>query len=84
MDYRSIAQQSKKETMVIDNGAQRQTFELHSDQYEENKHFFLAQYFKNNYDYALSQLPNIKSVVNVTRIEVWVTNRNGSTQMYVI
>ncbi len=73
-------QKSKKETVLIENGAQKQNFEIRSDQYEENKHFFLAQYFRNQFDYALSGLPNIKSVVNVTRIEVWVTNRNGTTQ----
>jgi len=73
-------QKSKKETVLIENGAQKQNFEIRSDQYEENKHFFLAQYFRDQYDYALSGLPNIKSVVNVTRIEVWVTNRNGTTQ----
>ncbi|HLP20166.1 MAG TPA: cell surface protein SprA, partial [Chitinophagales bacterium] len=73
-------QKSKKETVMIENGAQRQNFEIRSDQYEENKHFFLAQYFRDQYDFALSGLPNIKSVVNITRIEVWVTNRNGTTQ----
>ncbi|MDB5281164.1 MAG: sprA, partial [Bacteroidota bacterium] len=73
-------QQSKKETMVIENGAQRQNFEIHSDQYEENKHFLLAQYFYNQYDEALSRLPNIRSNVNITRIEVWITNRSGVTQ----
>ncbi|MFN8287275.1 MAG: cell surface protein SprA [Chitinophagales bacterium] len=73
-------QKSKKETLVIENGAQKQNFEIRSDQYEENKHFFLAQYFRDQYDYALSGLPNIKSVVNITRLEVWVTNRNGTTQ----
>ncbi len=73
-------QKSKKETVLIENGAQKQNFEIRSDQYEENKHFFLAQHFRDQFDYALSGLPNIKSVVNVTRIEVWVTNRNGTTQ----
>ncbi|MBS1611647.1 MAG: cell surface protein SprA, partial [Bacteroidetes bacterium] len=73
-------QKAKKETVVIENGAQRQNFEIKADQYEENKHYFLSQYFRNQYNYALSGLPNIKSVVNITRIEVWVTNRNGSTQ----
>jgi cell surface protein SprA len=73
-------QKAKKETVVIESGAQRQNFEVRADQYEENKHFFLAQYFRDQYDFALSGLPNIKSVVNVTRMEVWVTNRNGATQ----
>lgn len=73
-------QKSKKETVLIENGAQKQNFEIHSDEYEENKHFFLSQYFRNQFDYALSGLPNIKSIINITRIEVWVTNRNGTTQ----
>lgn len=73
-------QKSKKETMVIENGAQKQNFEIRSDQYEENKHFFMAQFFRDQFDNALSGLPNIKSVVNITRLEVWVTNRNGTTQ----
>jgi len=73
-------QKAKKETVIIESGAQRQPFEIRADQYEENKHFFLAQYFRDQYDKAFSNLPNINSVVNITRIEVWVTNRNGSTQ----
>lgn len=73
-------QKSKKETILIESGAQKQNFEVKADQYEENRHFFLAQNFRDNYDHALSDLPNIKSVYNVTRIEVWVTNRNGATQ----
>ncbi|MES2622286.1 MAG: cell surface protein SprA, partial [Bacteroidota bacterium] len=73
-------QKSKKETMIIENGAQKQNFEIRSDQYEENKHFFLAQYFRDQFDNALSGLPNIRTVVNITRIEAWVTNRNGTTQ----
>lgn len=73
-------QQSKRETMTIENGAQRQNFEIRSDQYDENRHFFLSQYFFNQFDNALSGLPNIRSVVNVTRLEVWVTNRTNITQ----
>lgn len=73
-------QRAKKETVVIESGAQRQPFEIKADQYEENKHFFLAQYFRDQYDKAFTNLPNINSVVNITRIEVWVTNRNGTTQ----
>jgi cell surface protein SprA len=73
-------QKSQKQTVTLENGAQRQNFEIRSDQYDENRHFFLAQYFRNHYDGALATLPNITSVVNVTRIEVWVTNRNGTTQ----
>jgi len=72
-------QQSKKQSITLQNGAQQQTFSVNSDQYEENKNFFLAQFFYNQYDGALSQLPKINSVVNITRIEVWVTNRTNAT-----
>ncbi len=73
-------QKSKRESVVIESGAQRQNFEVKSDQYEDNRHYFLGQYFRNQYDFALSDLPVIKSNVNITRIEVWVTNRIGATQ----
>ncbi|MFN8309875.1 MAG: cell surface protein SprA [Chitinophagales bacterium] len=73
-------QKSKRETIMVESGAQRQNFELKADAYDENRHFFLAQHFRDQYDYALSSLPVIKSVVNITRMEVWITNRNGSTQ----
>lgn len=73
-------QKSKRETLVVENGQQKQNFDIKIDQYDENRHFFLSQYFRNQYDEALSALPIIKSVNNVTRIEVWVTNRNGTTQ----
>jgi cell surface protein SprA len=72
-------QKAKKETVTIEGGAQRQLFEIRADQYEENRHFFLGQFFRNQYNKALSNLPNIESVVNVTRIEVWITNRTGAT-----
>ena len=72
-------QKSKTQSITLDNGALRQNFTLTADQYDENKHFFMAQYFRSHYDYALSNMPTIQSVINVTRLEVWVTNRNGST-----
>ena len=72
-------QKSKKESITIDNGIQIQKFEISTDRYDANRHFFLAQYFRDNYDKAMANLPNIQSIVNVNRIEVWVTNRNGAT-----
>ena len=60
-------------------GTQMTPFELNVANYEENRHFFLAKYFRERYDAAMSQLPNIMSGVNITRIEVWVTNKSGTT-----
>ena len=72
-------QQSQKQSVILEDGAQTQTFELKADQYEADKHFFLTQFFRDNYDQSLVNLPNILSQVNIEEIEVWVTNRTGQT-----
>ena len=54
-------------------------FELSALDYDEDKHFFLAQYFRDQYDEALTNYPFIKSQVQITRLEVWVTNRGQQT-----
>jgi len=72
-------QKSKTQSITLDGGSLIQKFSLTADQYDENKDYFLAQYFRNHYDYALSNMPTIQSVINITRLEIWVTNRNGST-----
>src|SRR5690606_24323486 len=43
--------------------------------YEANQHFFLGQYFRENYNTALSMLPIISSPINIKQIEVWISNR---------
>ncbi len=73
-------QKSRSQNLQIENGAQVQTFEVFSDEYDENRHYFLAHPFRENYNDALATLPNISSQVQVTRLEVWVTNRTGATQ----
>lgn len=73
-------QRSKSESLTIQNGTQIQRFEIFADQYDENRHFFLSHFFRNQYNQALSTMPNITSLINITRIEVWVTNRTGVFQ----
>ncbi|MDD2965082.1 MAG: cell surface protein SprA [Bacteroidales bacterium] len=67
-------QESQTSSITVQGGAQTNTFSLKADQYEENKHFFLAQYFRDNYETGLSRLPIVISNVNITKMEVWVTN----------
>ena len=73
-------QKSETSTIRVDGGAQTTNFEIYADDYEANKHYFLAQYFYDNYDLALSNMPIINSNVIITNLEVWVTNRSGVTQ----
>ncbi len=61
-------------------GTQLTPFEMDVANYEENRHFFLSKYFRERYDAAMQQLPNLTTGINITRIEVWVTNKSGTTQ----
>ncbi len=60
-------------------GAQTTAFELNATDYEENRHFFLSQYFRDHYDAAMATLPNLTTSIEITRVEVWITNRTGTT-----
>ncbi|NNC62634.1 MAG: cell surface protein SprA, partial [Eudoraea sp.] len=72
-------QRSQNNTVVAQGGGTINDFELTALDYDEDRHFFLAQYFRDQYDEALSNYPYIRSQVQITRLEVWVTNRSQQT-----
>ncbi|MGZ4073295.1 MAG: T9SS outer membrane translocon Sov/SprA, partial [Bacteroidia bacterium] len=72
-------QKGKKSEVNVTGGAQVSKFTIAGDAYEANKHFFLGQYFRDNYNSALAHLPFVNSQINIDRIEVWVTNSNAAT-----
>lgn len=76
----AVASQKRSEssTINIEGGSTTKEFEIKADDYEENKHFFLSHYFKENYDKALSALPVITGGITINRIEVWITNKTGN------
>lgn len=61
-------------------GVQGREFEVRASNYDENKHFFLGHFFRTRYEQWLSAIPQIISGVQVTRVEVYVINRNNDTQ----
>ncbi|MFR9165297.1 MAG: cell surface protein SprA [Dysgonomonas sp.] len=71
-------QESESQTVGSKNGVQAMPFEFKADAYDENRHFFLGHYFRDNYDTAASQLPFIRSGITINKIEVWVTNKRGN------
>ncbi len=73
-------QRGSADAVTIEGGAQARDFEFSSAEYDENRHFFLGQFFRDNYNSWLSSLPQIISRVNVTRVEVYVLNRNNDTE----
>ncbi|WP_246010515.1 T9SS outer membrane translocon Sov/SprA [Hymenobacter perfusus] len=60
----------------IQNGGQSRAFEIKASQYERDRHFFLSQAFRDRYDASLRNLPTVQSGVEITYLEVWVTNDN--------
>ena len=73
-----VSQKTSNSTVVSSKGGtQLNTYEIEITNYDENKHFFLAHYFRDNYDRSMSQLPTVLSGVSINRIEVWVTNKTS-------
>lgn len=70
-------QRSQTRGVTVEGGGMLQDFELFAMDYDADRHYFLSQYFRNKYDDALRNYPLIDSRVQITRIEVWVTNRQN-------
>ena len=71
-------QNSESQTVNTHGGAQTTEFYITADKYDQNRHFFLSHFFRDNYDTWTSKLPLVSSGINITRIEVWVTNKRGN------
>lgn len=70
-------QESQSQTLNTKGGIQTTEFSFKADEYEENRHFYLGHYFRDNYDNAMSKIPYVSSPVSITKIEVWITNKRG-------
>ena len=73
-------QNSESKTVSTTGGVQSTKFDIKADNYDANRHFFLAQYFYDNYDRFAARLPHVASGIKITRIEVWITNKNSNYQ----
>src|SRR5690606_5973004 len=74
-------QKSQATSVVAQGGGTVEEFELFVRDYDENRHFYLSQYFRDTYDEALSTYPFINNKgIQITRIEVWITNRSNRTE----
>ncbi|TDO77969.1 cell surface protein SprA [Flavobacterium chryseum] len=70
-------QKSQTKSIVAEGGGTVQNFDLYALDYDNDRHFFLSQYFRDKYDESLVGYPLIRSRVQITRIEVWVTNKQN-------
>ena len=81
LKLQAVVSQKKSSSQSVSSkgGVQLTNYEFSADDYEENRHFFLAQYFRDHYDENMRHIPNIMSGININRIEVWVTNKTGTS-----
>ena len=73
-------QRSETRSVQAQGGSTLQEFDIRASDYDDNRHFFLSQKFRDNYNDALKRLPLVTSSKYVTRVEVWLTNRNSTTE----
>ena len=66
--------ETSTENMQVQGGASVQEFEIRADEYEENRHYFISQYFYEHYNEAMSTLPTPNTNIKIIRMEVWRTN----------
>ena len=70
-------QKSQTKSIVSQGGGTIQDFDIFALDYDSDRHFFLSQYFRNKYDSSLKNYPFIDSRVQISRLEVWVTNKQN-------
>ncbi len=79
LNVTTIFSQSKGESKTVETegGAQVATFDISASNYDANRHFFLAQYFRDHYDEWLKSTAVPRSPVTINKIEVWITNKSN-------
>ncbi|WP_390882220.1 cell surface protein SprA [Chryseobacterium indoltheticum] len=75
-------QQGEARNIVVQGGGTMSNFKINALDYEENQHYFIGQYFLNNYDNALLNYPQINSRISISRMEVWVLDQGNSNLAY--
>lgn len=71
-------QKSEQKQITISNGSQINEFRIAADNYDANRHYFLADFFRANYNQSLANLPVVNSGVIISKVEVWITNKTNT------
>lgn len=67
-------QRSRQNNLSMQGGAQVQQYNKPIDEYDENRHFLVSHWNREQFEPAMSCLPVPMSLFNITRMEVWITN----------
>ncbi len=71
-------QRSERKQLTIQGGSEYRDFQVRADEYDENRHFFLSHYNREIFEEALENMPQVKSLFRIQKIQVWITNDRGS------
>ena len=80
LKMQTVVSQKKSASKSVSSkgGGSTNAFEFSATNYEENRHFFLSHYFRQQYDRNMKILPTIASGITITRVEIWVTNKTAN------
>ena len=73
-------QRSQSQTVSAKGDGSFEEFTITPIEYDENRHFFLSQFFRDRYGVTLKTMPYLNTQININRIEVWITNKTNQTQ----
>lgn len=80
----ATTQRGESDVIEIEGGSQSTTFSVRASEYDANRHFFMGHFFRDKYGIEqgqwLANLPQVTSGVNITRMEVYIINRNQQTE----
>lgn len=79
MTLLAAQQRSRQNSIAVQGGSQLQVYEKPIDEYDENRHFLVSQWNRNQFEDALKCLPVPQTLFTITRMEVWITNDQGKT-----
>src|SRR5690606_10515550 len=75
-------QRSETKNITVQGGGVLTEYKIFAEDYDYNRHFFIGHFFRDSYDNALANYPQIASDVVITRMEVWRIDRGGANQEY--
>lgn len=73
-------QRSETKNITVQGGGVLTEYKVFAEEYDYNKHFFLGQFFRDSYDNALSNYPQISSDIVITRLEVYRIDKGNANQ----
>ena len=73
-------QQGEFKSISVEGGAQSEEFLVRCDNYERNKHYFLSHYFRNSYESAFDNVPEISTGIIIRKVEIWVTQTSSGRE----